>query len=383
MGIPRFEPEALPFRVTGEALRYPLQIDSENLTIGAVSIGNPHAVLQVENIEHAPVTKLGPLIERHPHFPEYVNVGFMQVLATDHIRLRVYERGAGETLACGSGACAAVVIGHRWGILGSTVRVDLPGGYTPDPVAGRRGTSVDDRPCRASIYRNNRAVNKNKPVIPVNERDITDYLRAHPEFFQRHDYLLEELKFPHPESGHVLSLLEHQVNILRAQRRDLKREIERLGAMARDNQVVLERLQTFILGLLPSSNLPDIRQRIEKRLTEDFEATAVNLLLFGDIPGCTPLDEATARSLSEVLHKHQPICGHLRKAQATTLFGEQAADIASAILVPLCTDERRCLGLLAIGSHHADRFHPSMATNFISHLGDVLGQIVGRHLAPS
>jgi diaminopimelate epimerase len=91
-------------------------------------MGNPHAVLQVPDVESAPVALLGPQIEHHPRFPARVNAGFMQVLDPDHIRLRVHERGSGETLACGTGACAAVVVGRLWGFLGERVRVSLPGG---------------------------------------------------------------------------------------------------------------------------------------------------------------------------------------------------------------------------------------------------------------
>jgi len=91
-------------------------------------MGNPHAVLVVPDVARAPVERLGPVIESHPRFPERVNVGFMEVVGRDHIRLRVFERGVGETLACGSGACAAVVVGRIQGLLDETVRVDLPGG---------------------------------------------------------------------------------------------------------------------------------------------------------------------------------------------------------------------------------------------------------------
>jgi len=129
MGEPRFAPERIPFRAPeGEAERYPVEVAQQPHTIGAVSMGNPHAVLLVEDVDLAPVAELGPLLESHARFPERVNVGFMQVLDRGHIRLRVFERGAGETLACGTGACAAAVVGRRWGALDETVRVDLPGG---------------------------------------------------------------------------------------------------------------------------------------------------------------------------------------------------------------------------------------------------------------
>jgi diaminopimelate epimerase len=128
MGVPVLAPADIPFDAPAEALRYPLEVNGATLEIGAVSMGNPHAVLRVDDTATAPVPRLGPLIETHPRFPERVNAGFMQVLDRGHIRLRVFERGAGETLACGSGACAAVVVGRLWGELDETVRVDVNGG---------------------------------------------------------------------------------------------------------------------------------------------------------------------------------------------------------------------------------------------------------------
>ncbi len=128
MGAPRFAPTALPFTAQDEQDDYALEVEGERLRIGAVSMGNPHAVLRVKEVDTAPVPRLGPLIESHPAFPNRVNAGFMQVLDSDHIRLRVFERGSGETLACGTGACAAAVVGQRLGLLEARVRVSLPGG---------------------------------------------------------------------------------------------------------------------------------------------------------------------------------------------------------------------------------------------------------------
>lgn len=128
MGAPIFSPAAIPFIADAEQLRYELNVNGENLSIGAVSMGNPHAVQIVADIDAAPVREQGPLIEHHQHFPNRVNAGYMQVLTRDHIRLRVWERGAGETLACGTGACAAVVTGIRWNLLDAEVRVSMRGG---------------------------------------------------------------------------------------------------------------------------------------------------------------------------------------------------------------------------------------------------------------
>jgi diaminopimelate epimerase len=128
MGPVRFDPRSLPFDAQAEAERYPLEASGRRVEIGAVSVGNPHAVLAVESVETAAVDSLGPAIERHPRFPRRVNVGFMQIVDRAHIRLRVYERGAGETLACGTGACAAVAVGRRWGELDREVHVRVRGG---------------------------------------------------------------------------------------------------------------------------------------------------------------------------------------------------------------------------------------------------------------
>ncbi|MDF3021914.1 MAG: diaminopimelate epimerase [Steroidobacteraceae bacterium] len=128
MGPPNFDPKSLPFDASAEAHVYPLQVAGTEVEIGAVSMGNPHAVLTVSSVASAPVDRLGPAIERHPRFPRRVNVGFMEIVDRGHIRLRVYERGTGETLACGTGACAAVAVGRRHGRLDATVEVELPGG---------------------------------------------------------------------------------------------------------------------------------------------------------------------------------------------------------------------------------------------------------------
>jgi diaminopimelate epimerase len=128
MGVPRLDPADIPFDAKRRAAAYDLGHGCDALRIGAVSMGNPHAVLRVDDIEQAPVEDIGPRIEHDRHFPNRVNVGFMQIIDAGHIRLRVWERGVGETLACGTGACAAVVVGRLWGELGERVRVELPGG---------------------------------------------------------------------------------------------------------------------------------------------------------------------------------------------------------------------------------------------------------------
>ncbi len=128
MGAPRFAPLEIPFLAEGDAITHPLQVGDESIDITVVSMGNPHAVQVVSHVDTAPVATQGPLIEHHNRFPERVNAGFMQIVSRSEIRLRVYERGAGETQACGTGACAAVVAGIRRGLLDSKVMVHTRGG---------------------------------------------------------------------------------------------------------------------------------------------------------------------------------------------------------------------------------------------------------------
>jgi diaminopimelate epimerase len=128
MGVPRFRPEDIPFDSASDAPVQPLEVDGVMREVTAVSMGNPHAVQVVADVDLAPVGIEGPRIERHPRFPQRVNAGYMQVMDRANIRLRVWERGAGETLACGTGACAAVVAGIRRGLLDAVVRVVTRGG---------------------------------------------------------------------------------------------------------------------------------------------------------------------------------------------------------------------------------------------------------------
>ena len=128
LGVPDFAPHALPFEAQSQADAYLLEVDGQEVEIGAVSIGNPHAVLSVASVATAAVERLGPAIEHHRRFRQRVNVGFMEITDRSHIRLRVHERGAGETLACGTGACAAVAVGRARGRLDGDVQVSVRGG---------------------------------------------------------------------------------------------------------------------------------------------------------------------------------------------------------------------------------------------------------------
>ena len=149
MGVPRFAPGDIPFIGGSGAIVEPLDVDGSRIEISAVSMGNPHAVQVVDDVDTAPVATQGPLIERHPRFPARVNAGYMQVVDRATIRLRVFERGAGETLACGTGACAAVVAGRRRGLLDERVLVHTRGGALTIRWAGEGSRVVMKGPARS------------------------------------------------------------------------------------------------------------------------------------------------------------------------------------------------------------------------------------------
>ncbi len=142
MASPRFDPGVVPFIADGPESTYRLDVDGETVEIGVVSIGNPHAVVIVDDVCQAPVARLGPKIERHVRFPQRANAGFLEIIDRNNVRLRVFERGSGETLACGSGACAAVAVGRQRGLLDERVLVELPGGRLLIQWSGEEGKPI-------------------------------------------------------------------------------------------------------------------------------------------------------------------------------------------------------------------------------------------------
>ncbi|MEQ1600331.1 MAG: diaminopimelate epimerase [Methylophilaceae bacterium] len=164
MGVPRLQPADIPFIADELALQYTLHLGNSSVPISALSMGNPHAVQIVEDVVTAPVVEQGALIECHPRFPQRVNAGFMQVVDEHSIRLRVYERGAGETLACGTGACAAAVTGIRLGLLASPVRVVMRGGELVIAWAGADTPVLMTGPA-TSVFEGEIALQNNSGLI--------------------------------------------------------------------------------------------------------------------------------------------------------------------------------------------------------------------------
>ena len=150
MGTPILQPARIPFIADSQQILYELEQphSAEVTTASVVNVGNPHAVISVKDLDNAPIVSLGPIIESHERFPEKVNVGFMQILSRKQIRLRVYERGVGETQACGSGACAAIVAGRLQGLLDEHIEVELPGGKLELRWAGENTPIMMKGPAR-------------------------------------------------------------------------------------------------------------------------------------------------------------------------------------------------------------------------------------------
>ena len=152
MGAPILEPQKIPFIANEKLSQYQLDISGEEISFGAVSMGNPHAVIVVDDVDSMNIEKLAKALQEHPSFPNSVNVGFMQVIDSQHIKLRVYERGVGETQACGTGACAAVVAGTLQGLLTETVEVSLLGGNLSIHWAGDKNPVMMSGPT-ATVYK--------------------------------------------------------------------------------------------------------------------------------------------------------------------------------------------------------------------------------------
>jgi hypothetical protein len=280
MGVPEFEPARIPFTAERAAERYAIEVAGARHEIGAVALGNPHAVLEVEDTGRAPVETLGPALERHARFPERCNVGFAQVLAPDSIRLRVFERGVGETLACGSGACAAVAILRRRGRVGDAVRVALPGGTLAVSWAG------DD------AHRCSSRARPNSYTKESGSRDGTgDTARSHrvrsggvpapqPGLPLGFPELAFVLTIPR-EHGASTTLASYQLEVLRDKNRAMHRRLNELVAIAQENEQLMVRVHAFTLALMRAASAAETLERTCAVLSEDFQGDLVRLVLFG------------------------------------------------------------------------------------------------------
>ncbi|WP_163831421.1 DUF484 family protein [Spartinivicinus ruber] len=211
----------------------------------------------------------------------------------------------------------------------------------------------------------------------ITEQQVVAYLEANPNFFLHNPDLLKTLTVPHP-SGKAISLLEHQVNLFRKENKELHKRLGNLIAIARENDQLFDKTRRLIINLLAASSLEDIQVIIEEHFREQFKTDACCLLYFADQPLNThgrtfPLAEAK-KQLGDILDNTKPFTGLLKLEQKLVLFPDQAHQVGSAAVVPLY--HQRLLGILAIGSEDMNHFRTSNGTLFLTHIGEVLSQLV-------
>lgn len=373
MGIPRHAPADIPLIAEQEAKFYSVMVNHSEKAFGAVSIGNPHAVMQVNDIKTASVAELGRELESHPMFPERANIGFMQVLDRQHIKLRVYERGAGETLACGSGACAAVVIGIEQNLLDHEVSVELPGGVLKINWSGR-GEPVYMTGSAESVFDGRIPFANESASNDLTDAHVEHYLRQHPDFFNSHLGLLEQLSIPHP-SGNAVSLIAKQLELVRSRYQEMEGQLTELIDIARENDAVVNRMHELTLALLDAGNLQEVIGNLETVLAEHFLTDFVVLRIIKDIPSSlhnvfVKPDSDTLKPFRKELSGNLPSCGRPTLEQARVLFGDVALELNSWAIVPLVFTELE--GLLVIGSRDENRFRRGMGTLFLTQMGELV-----------
>jgi len=328
-GVPVFEPAAIPFLAPQEQNTYEIEVGDTALTVGAAAIGNPHVLVQVDNVETAPVDTIGPLLESHERFPKRVNVGFMQIIDTSNIKLRVFERGVGETRACGTGACAAVAIGIKQGLLDKSVSVTLPGGTLSD--------------------------------VP-NADSVLKFLTHNPDFFNQHADVLPRLSIPH-HTGAAISLIEKQVSVLRNKCCTLENSLRDLINVARENEQLHQRLHHLIQDIITASSINDVVNLTRDNMLANFNADDVRVVLISSKKQTEPAVDyeilpETDPGLAlfhDIFKKRDTRCGALSDAQTKLVFGADAQNVASAAVIPLY--HNRKLGLVVLASKDETRIN--------------------------
>lgn len=376
MGVPRHAPHEIPMQAEQESKFYTVALNDTEKAFGAVSMGNPHAVIQVNDVRTAAVKDIGAALESHPVFPERANIGFMQVVDRQHIKLRVYERGSGETLACGSGACAAAVVGIEQNLLDHGVSVELPGGFLTIQWAGRGEPVLMTGPA-VSVYDGCISLADGPRSLDLSEMQVARYLQRHPEFFNGHLHLLEQIHIPHP-SGNAVSLISKQLEMFRSRHHEMENQLSDLIEIARDNDSSIMRMHQLALALLDAATLDAAIHNLDVALSEYFFADFVAVRIIRESPALgleewfiSPNSEQLKHFL-KVLSSQQPSCGRPTLAQARVLFGEQlAADVKSCAIVPMVFTELE--GILAIGSRAEDRFVEGMGHMFLKQMSELVG----------
>ena len=383
LGEPDFHPAALPF-TADPADRYQLNVAGREIVFGAVSMGNPHAVILVDSVDTAPVGILGPALEHHECFPRGVNVGFVRNCqpATHSaagaragrgrnpgLRNRCRRRGGGwQALGFARRGCGGCASGRR----------------TADTMArpGRGGWS--DRPYQLGLQGTSRVMSQKGQAVLAerfSEADVADYLSSHPEFFDSHPQLLEALRLPHRAGLGAVSLVERQVTVLRSRNTELERKLKDLIGVARANDQLVGKIHRLAVRLMAADSLRQRLDTIEAVLREEFAADQAVLVLFGEPASAESLHhgrflrvvaagDGALGPFATFLKSGRARCGQIRDSQRDFVFGPDAAQIASAALVPLGAGAEQ--GFLVIGSRDLDHFHPGKSIDFLERIGELV-----------
>lgn len=279
----------------------------------------------------------------------------------------------GETQACGSGACAAVVVGIEQNLLDDKVNVELPGGVLTIKWAGR-GQPVFMTGSAVAVF-DGQLDTETEPAGSLTDAQVERYLSLHPEFFNRHLGLLEQLSIPHP-CGNAVSLIAKQLELIRGRHHEVENQLTELLEIARENDASMGKMHKLTLALLDASSLPALLRNLNAVLKEQFLMDFAALRIVAENPGqdeagiFSPKDSDVFKPFSQQLSSNKPFCGTLGLAQAKTLFGDNALAVRSAAIVPMAF--ARLEGLLVIGSREANRFHPNMGLLFLAQIGELV-----------
>jgi len=353
--------------------------------VGVVSMGNPHAVQVVDDVDTAPVQEQGPLIEHHAAFPKRVNAGFMQVLNRLAVRLRVFERGAGETLACGTGACAAVVTGIRWGLLdprvrvqthGGTLTIEWQGGDAPVRMTGPATTVFQGEISLQIPY-------ERRNYEPYHRRRHCQLLGQYARFFERHAELLSAVKLTSPHSHRAVSLQERQAEMMREKIRALELRMMDMMRHGTENEVLIERMQRWMKTLLMTSNARDLPHTIADHIQHDFMVPQVAIKVWGvnESFQIEPFAQSVVDAIKEFAATlSKPYVGLNNNFDAVQWLPDPAAAQSVALIAlratrpedtPQTAAEQPVIGLLVLASPDPQRYYEGMGTTIIERMGDL------------
>ena len=390
LGIPELLPE-VTLTTVEQILRYQQHLAHRELAFSAVSLGNPHAVITVDEVDRVPVSVIGPKVQTGVSLPEGANVGFMQIVDPSHIKLRVFERGVGETMACGSGACAAVVAGRLNAGLEEQVKVEMQGGHLS--VAWRGGNKpVWMKGTATFVYRGHISLEHKTgseadllhPMPTISESEVTKYLHAHPQFFHDHSECFAADKSLRIDNK-IVPLAAKQTNALRKQNKQLNEQLNNLIDIARQNEALVKKMHQLSLSLIGLSHPRDVFDSLYDSLIKNFQVDQVVVRLFAESVEPYTSGEFVGKAIrakfAEVIESKQPLCGKIDQQQRELLFSEAAETITSFVIIPLYGNEWD--GIMAIGSRDPERFQAGMGIELLANIGDILSLICQPWLAKS